>query len=167
MNVQLLDPQHTKIDPREFRNTMGRFATGVTIITTEHNGSIHGMTANAFLSVSLEPPLVLISVDNRAKLHGLVAASGRYGVSFLAADQEAFSNHFAGRSQEGLTIPFVERHGLPVIEGAVGHIITRVIETVPAGDHTLYVGQVEYLAWRDDEPLLFYAGKYGHIQTRN
>lgn len=166
MDAQRLETKPKNIDPREFRNTMGRFATGVTIITTEHNGSIHGMTANAFLSVSLEPPLVLISIDNRAKLHQMLPNCGRYGVSFLAAGQEALSNHFAGRSQEGLEIPFVEHHGMPVIEGAVGHIVTRIVETVPVGDHTLYVGQVEYLAWCDDEPLLFYAGKYGDIQAR-
>ena len=72
------------IDPREFRNVLGRFATGVTVITTEFEDQVYGMTANAFMSVSLSPPLILISVDNRARLNGYLATSGRYGVSILA-----------------------------------------------------------------------------------
>jgi len=95
------------IDPRQFRNALGRFASGVTVITTEHEGRTHGMTANAFVSVSLDPPLVLVSVDNRAQMHQLLALAPRYGVSVLAEDQEMLSNHFAGRATEGLQIPFV------------------------------------------------------------
>jgi|SRR5581483_68520 flavin reductase (DIM6/NTAB) family NADH-FMN oxidoreductase RutF len=154
----------TLIDPREFRNTLGRFATGVTVITTEKDGQIHGMTANAFLSVSLDPPLVLVSVDNRANMHKLLPESKRYGVSILAHDQEALSNHFARRPVEGLKIPFVEKHGIPVLDGAVAQLVARVVAIHPAGDHTLYVGHVEHLEWRDEKPLLFFAGQYHHLK---
>jgi len=152
------------LDPREFRNTLGRFASGVTIITTEKDGQIHGMTANAFVSVSLNPPLVLVSVDNRAQMHQLLPQSQRYGVSILAADQEALSNHFARRPVEGLKIEFVEKHHVPVLDGAVAQIVARVVDMHPAGDHTLYIGQVEYLEWTDEQPLLFYAGKYQRMK---
>lgn len=152
------------IDPREFRNTLGRFATGVTVITTEKDGQIHGMTANAFVSVSLDPPLVLVSVDNRATMRKLLPETKRYGVSILAADQEPLSNHFARRPVEGLKIPFMERHGVPVLDGAVAQIVAHVAGMHTAGDHTLFIGHVEYLEWTDEKPLLFFAGQYHHLR---
>ncbi len=153
------------IDPRQFRDTLGHFASGVTVITTQHQGRAHGMTANAFASVSLNPPLVLVSVDNRAYIHRLLSLSRRYGVSILAEEQEALSNHFAGRVTEGLHIPLVTKYDMPVLDGAVAHLIARVVEAHPAGDHTLYLGQVEYIDRRDDKPLLFYAGKYRFLDV--
>ena len=89
-------------DSRQFRNALGRFSSGVTIVTTSHNGQAHGMTANAFVSVSIDPPLVLVSVDHRAAMHNFLPESKRYGVSILAERQEQLSNHFAGRTVEGL-----------------------------------------------------------------
>jgi len=151
------------IDPREFRNCLGRFATGVTVITTELDGQVHGMTANGFMSVSLEPPLVLISVGNKARLNSLLPQSGRYGISILSEVHEHFSRHFAGRPVEGLEIPFVRKKGVPVLEGAVASLVAQVVNVFPAGDHTLYLGQVEHLEWRDDRPLLFYSGKYHQL----
>jgi flavin reductase (DIM6/NTAB) family NADH-FMN oxidoreductase RutF len=159
---QAIDAVHA-ISAREFRNTLGRFASGVTVITTCHGDHTHGMTANAFLSVSLDPPLVLVSLDNRSRMHRLLSASLRYGVSVLAQDQEALSNHFAGRVVEGLNVPLVTVHDMPMLDGAVAHIIAGVVDVHPAGDHTLYIGQIEHLDWRDDKPLLFYAGKYGRL----
>lgn len=153
------------IDPREYRSTLGRFASGVTVITTEKDGQIHGMTANAFMSVSLDPPLVVVSVDNRATMHKLLPESKRYGVSILSADQEDISNHFARRPVEGLKIAFVEKHGVPMIDGAVAQIIARVVEMHKAGDHTLYLGQVEHLEWTDEKPLLFFTGQYHHLKV--
>jgi flavin reductase (DIM6/NTAB) family NADH-FMN oxidoreductase RutF len=152
-------------DSRQFRNALGRFASGVTVITTQHEGHTHGMTANAFVSVSLDPPLVLVSLDNRAHMHWLLPMSQRYGVSILSVDQEALSDHFAGRTQEGLRIPFVTRHGMALVDGALAHLVARVVQVHPAGDHTVYVGHVEYIAWRDDRPLLFYAGQYRQLQV--
>jgi flavin reductase (DIM6/NTAB) family NADH-FMN oxidoreductase RutF len=154
------------IDPREFRHTLGRFATGVTIVTTEAEGQVHGMTANAFVSVSLDPPLVMVSVDNRARMINYLTASQRYGVSILAENHEPFSNHFAGHPVAGLEIPLVKKHGMALLDGAVGHLVTSVVQTILAGDHTLYVGQVEYLWWQDERPLLFYAGRYRKLNRR-
>ena len=153
------------IEPREFRNVLGRFASGVTIVTVELEGEIHGMTANAFMSVSLEPPLVLVSVNRRAHIHHLLANSGCYGVSILSVDQQELSNHFAGRQVEGLTVSFVRKYNVPVVDGAVAHLIARVVDQHAAGDHTLYIGQVEYLDCRDGQPLLFYAGKYRQLDA--
>ncbi|MBI3243633.1 MAG: flavin reductase family protein [Chloroflexi bacterium] len=151
------------INPREFRNALGRFASGVTIITTEYEGQAHGMTANAFVSVSLNPPLVLASVDHRAHLHRLLPLSGRYGVSILAEDQQPLSDHFAGRKVERLEVSFIRKHEMPLIGNAAAHLVARLVEAHPAGDHTLYIGQVEFLEWREARPLLFYSGQYRQL----
>jgi flavin reductase (DIM6/NTAB) family NADH-FMN oxidoreductase RutF len=153
------------IDAREFRNTLGRFASGVTVITTQHEEHTHGMTANAFVSVSLDPPLILVSIDNRANMHRLLSVGNRYGVSVLAEDQESLSNHFAGRTLEGLLIPFITKHEMPLLDGAVAHLVARVVDIHPTGDHSLYIGQVEYLDWREGKPLLFFAGNYQQLSA--
>lgn len=152
------------ITPRAFRDALGRFATGVTVITTESAGQIYGMTANAFMAVSLDPPLVLVSVDHRANMHKRLQEAKRYGISILAHHQADLSNHFARRPVEGLKIPFVEKHGVPVLDGAVAQIIAHIVAIHPAGDHTLYIGQVEHLEWTDEQPLLFFAGQYHHLK---
>lgn len=154
-----------KIDPFEFRRALGRFASGITVITTVHEDKVHGMTANAFVSVSLDPPLVLISVDNRAKMNRVLPKSGRYGISVLSAEQEDLSQHFAGRPKEGLEVPFVWRKEMPLLEGALAHLVCRVVDIHPAGDHTLYIGQVEYLDYTNGDPLLFYTGTYRCLEV--
>lgn len=155
-----------EIAPHEFRETLGRFASGITVVTTVHEGEVHGMTANAFVSVSLAPPLVLVSVDNRANMHEILPKSGRYGVSILAEEQQAISQQFAGRPQGDLEVPFIWCEGLPLIKGSVAHLVCRVVEAHPAGDHTLYIGRVEYLDYQDEAPLLFYTGKYQNLDVQ-
>ena len=165
MGQEVLIQAEQTFDTRQFRNALGRFASGVTVVTTCHEGRTHGMTANAFVSVSLVPPLVLVSIDNRAFLHRVLPESGRYGVSVLAEDQEVLSNHFAGRTVDGLHIRFAERHGMPLLEGAVAWFVVQVIDAHPAGDHTLYIGQVEHFEAGDGRPLLFYGGKYQQLRS--
>jgi flavin reductase (DIM6/NTAB) family NADH-FMN oxidoreductase RutF len=148
---------------REFRDALGQFASGVTVVTAVENGKIHGMTANAFVSVSLDPPLVLVSLDNRSKLHRILSGAKRYGVSVLAEDQRVLSDHFAGRTTEGVHVRFVSRVGTPLVEGAVAYFVVRVVDAHLAGDHTLYIGTVEHFESRDDKPLLFYAGRYQRL----
>lgn len=148
---------------RELRNTLGRFATGVTIVSALENGKTHGMTANAFVSVSLNPPLVLVSLDNRSHMHRILPSAGRYGISVLAEDQRALSEHFAGRPTEDVHVDFVSRADTPLVDGAVACFVVRVIDVHSAGDHTLYIGQVEYFESRNDKPLVFYAGNYQQL----
>jgi flavin reductase (DIM6/NTAB) family NADH-FMN oxidoreductase RutF len=148
-------------DSHLFRQALGRFATGVTVITTMDEGSVHGMTANAFCSVSLEPPLVLISVGKHNHMHRFLAQSRHYAVSILSKDQEELARHFAGQSQDGLLVPFVWHEGYPFIKGAIAYVTCRVIDMHPAGDHTLYIGRVEHLSSAEEHaPLLYYGGKY-------
>lgn len=158
--------EQIQVDPHEFRRALGRFASGVTVVTTMHEGSTYGMTANAFVSVSLEPPLVLVSVDNRSHMHKILPDSKRYGVSILSDKQVDLSKHFAGRQRAGLEIPFVWQHDTPLIGGAVAHLVCRVVDEHLAGDHTLYIGQVEYLDYGDGAPLLFYTGTYRNLEVQ-
>lgn len=150
-------------DTRQYRHALGRFASGVTVITTRFDDRPHGMTANAFLSVSLDPPLVLVSVDHRATMHRILRATGRYGVSVLAEGQENLSNHFAGRTIDGLHIRFVERLGVPLLEGALAYFVVEATDAHNAGDHTLYIGRVEHFEAREGKPLLFYRGEYQQL----
>jgi flavin reductase (DIM6/NTAB) family NADH-FMN oxidoreductase RutF len=112
------------------------------------------------MSVSLDPPLVVVSIGNQARLNHLLPRSMRYGVSFLREGDEIFSRHFAGRPVEGLQVPFVRKKDMPVLDGAIGCVVARVVDIHPAGDHTFYIGQVEYLEAHAARPLLFFAGQY-------
>jgi flavin reductase (DIM6/NTAB) family NADH-FMN oxidoreductase RutF len=152
-----------QFDARKFRHALGRFASGVTVITVEHQGRPHGMTANSFVSVSLSPPLILVSLDNRSFMHSVLRGIGRFGISVLGQDQEPLSNHFAGRIVPDLHVRFTRRGGIPMIEGSVAYFVVRLEDVHPAGDHTLYISRVEEFEWNDERPLLFYAGQYRHL----
>jgi flavin reductase (DIM6/NTAB) family NADH-FMN oxidoreductase RutF len=150
-------------DLRKFRHALGRFASGVAVITIEYEGRPHGMTVNSFVSVSLDPPLVLVSLDHRSYLHRILPDAARYGVSVLAEDQQHLSNHFAGRPAGDLPIHFLHRHGMPLLEGAVAFFVVQLIDVHAAGDHSLYIGRVEHFEWHDDKPLLFFGGRYRQL----
>lgn len=151
------------IAPHEFRQTLGRFASGVTVVTAQHGQEKRGMTANAFVSVSLEPPLILVSVAKTAHMHAVLEQVDRFGVSVLAAGQRTISHHFAGRPDAGLDVPWLDHEGLPLIGGAVAQLVCRKAQTLPGGDHTLYVGEVEYSRYTDDDPLLYFRGQYHEL----
>lgn len=158
--------EQTEINPRELRNALGHFPSGITVVTTVHEGVTYGMTANSFVSVSLEPPLVLVAADNRTKFHEKALESCRYGVSVLSEEQGPLSDHFAGRKlKEDVEIPFVWQDGMPLLDGAVAHFVCRVVDAHPAGDHTLHIARVEYLNYQDGNPLLFYTGDYGNLEV--
>jgi flavin reductase (DIM6/NTAB) family NADH-FMN oxidoreductase RutF len=153
----------SSIDPMLFRTTMSCFITGVTVITTAAVDQVYGITANAFLSVSLDPPLVLVSVNKQGRMHQHLLDSGYYGVSILSEQQETLSRHFSGRPVDGLEPTFTWVQSVPLLTNAVAYIVAHVVEAHPAGDHTLFLGHVEYLAHTGRSPLLFSRGNYGQI----
>lgn len=150
------------MDDRLFRDAMGKFATGVTVLLTENEGEIHGMTANGFLSVSLDPKLVVISIGHKAKFLEKVTQAGNYTVNILAEDQEAYSRHFAGRPDG--EVQFDQLANLPVLNGVVAQVACEVVATHVEGDHTLFIGKVIDLNVEDRNPLLFYSGKYRQLK---
>jgi flavin reductase (DIM6/NTAB) family NADH-FMN oxidoreductase RutF len=147
----------------EFRRTLGMFATGVTVITTRAAEQIHGMTANAFMSVSLQPPLIVISVDRRARMNALLREGVRFGVSVLEEGQSVLSDRFAGRVTEGPEPEFELVHDAPLVEGALAHLVARIVRSYWGGDHSLFLGRVEYVRYGEGTPLLFHGGGYGRV----
>ena len=157
----------TALTAREFRNALGQFATGVTVVTVEREpGSVFGMTANAFTSVSLNPMLILVCVEERAKILPLLHKHKRFGVSVLKQDQRALSEYFAQNPEAEHRLAVRYRwtsEGVPVLEDTVVQLSCSVIAAHVAGDHTILVGKVEDAEIRGGEPLLFFRGEYRHI----
>ena len=156
----------TALDTGLFRKVMGRFATGVTVITAEAEGGVRGMTANAFMSGSLAPPLCIISVATKAKLHNALTAGRTFGVSMLAQGQEAISRHFAGQAPADPDILFEHMHGVPVLANVCAALAAEIEARHDCGDHTIFVGRV--IGLRDDErpPLVFHGGKYATLHYK-
>ena len=152
------------IDPRALRDACGSFATGVTVVTTRTREGDHGMTVSAFMSVSLDPPLICVSLGRRSKMAGKMRDSRRFAVNILEEKMQALALHFAGRPDEKLTDLFEERRGLPVLRDAAALLVADVVEEIEAGDHILLLGQVRYLE-RDPEaaPLVYHVGQFGGL----
>ncbi|MBY6091946.1 flavin reductase family protein [Pseudooceanicola sp. 502str34] len=155
------------IAPKEFRTACSRFATGVTIITTTDGTTRAGLTANSFSSVSVEPPLVLWSLRLRSRARAVFERAGRFAVNVLAAEQEHLARHFArghddpfhGLALEGPARAIAgDAAQLPLIPGALAQLTCRTDQIVTAGDHLIFIGEVEALTQRPGAPLLFYAG---------
>jgi len=145
---------------------MGCFATGVTIVTVDQDGDVHGMTANAFCSVSLDPVLVLVCVDQRARTHAHLHARKRFGINILRSDQQAVSEYYARSTEshqhaEEAGASFERTaHGTPVLRGGLAYLECRLHSTQQAGDHTIFIAEVEDVVVREGEPLLFFRGQY-------
>lgn len=150
------------MDDRLFRDAMGKFATGVTVLLTENEGEVHGMTANGFMSVSLDPKLVVISIGHKARFLEKVAASKTYTVNILASDQENYSRHFAGRPNEEIVFDRLAEQ--PVLKGAIAQVACDVVAEHIEGDHTLIIGKVRDIHVTDGDPLLFFGGQYRSLQ---
>jgi flavin reductase (DIM6/NTAB) family NADH-FMN oxidoreductase RutF len=148
------------MDDRQFRTAMGKFATGVTVIATDLDGDVHGMTANAFMSVSLDPKLIVISIGEKARILEKIKQSKTFSVNILAADQQELSMIFAGQLKEHREVEFDRLDGKPVLKGAVAQIACEVSTEHLEGDHTLFIGRVTDIHLEDAEPLIFYSGKY-------
>jgi flavin reductase (DIM6/NTAB) family NADH-FMN oxidoreductase RutF len=156
----------TPLDTGLFRRVMGRFATGVTVITAEAEGGVRGMTANAFMSGSLSPPLCIISVAGKAKLHNVLIESRNFGVSMLAQGQEAISRHFAGQASADPDVLFEHMNGVPVLANVCAALAAEIEARHDCGDHSIFVGRV--IGLRDDErpPLVFHGGKYATLHYK-
>ncbi len=152
-----------------FRSTMSLLASGVAVlsVTDPRTGQPRGMTANAVMSVSLAPPLIVASVRQRARLHAVVRAAGTYGVTVLGAAQEAQARRFAGLPvPAGETAPsFTEQGGVPVLDGGLAWMVAAVAAEHAAGDHTLFVGEVIALGTDqpDNPPLAFYRSAFTRL----
>jgi flavin reductase (DIM6/NTAB) family NADH-FMN oxidoreductase RutF len=153
-------------DERRFRHALGRFATGVVVISTGAGDGMHAMTANAFMSGSLKPPLIVVSVGHRARMHERLMSSAMFGVSVLSDAQESHSRHFAGEPQSRLAPRFAPVDGLPdvvLLEHAAARFAARMVDRHPCGDHTLFVGEVLVFSLDEHAPLIFFGGRYASV----
>jgi len=151
----------------EFRAVLGRFASGVTVLTArDTEGRDHGMTVSAFCSASLVPPLVLACIDRSADMYDVLRAATHFGISILAEEQEALARRFAelevGRF-DGIGYTRAES-GVVLLDDALGHMDCRRVDRYDAGDHAIYVGEVEWASSHKGMPLLYYRGGYTQLE---
>jgi flavin reductase len=158
--------QKPKIEPELFRRTMGAFATGVTLVTVEAGGPTHAMTANAFMSGSLEPPLCVISIAKRAHTHDMVRQAGRFGVNILGADQEDLALFFAGKKSLDVEARFRRVADTPLLQDCAARIAASVANECDCGDHTLFLGAILHMDVSDRPPLIYHRSAFGALATR-
>ncbi len=152
----------TAVDAGVFKKAMSRWASGVTVVTAEHNGVRHGITVSAFSSLSLDPPLALICIGKSAAVHDTIRKGERFVVNVLSDYQEALSNRFASKVDDrfdGVALR-TGKLGVPVLEGCLATIECRLHETLPGGDHTIFVGEVVNADIREGSPLMYFEGGY-------
>lgn len=155
------------IDPDLFRAVLGRFASGITVVTARgDDGTDHGMTISAFCSASLEPPLVLMCVAHDASTYDTLMRQDRFGVSMLSSTQEALSRRFADPDSERFEgIGYTRgESGVVLLDDALAHLECRTVQRHAAGDHTIFVGEVERAAAYSERPLLYYRGGYAQLE---
>jgi flavin reductase (DIM6/NTAB) family NADH-FMN oxidoreductase RutF len=150
------------IDEVRFRHVMGRFASGVTVVTTAYEGRLAGITVSSFTSLSLRPMLALVCIDRHAGSHEAVIAAGQFAVNILAEGQEYLSRRFASAEAEKFTPGTYELspRGLPLLNGALAQIECSLHSSLPGGDHTIFVGEVVAATCNEGRPLLYYRSGY-------
>jgi flavin reductase (DIM6/NTAB) family NADH-FMN oxidoreductase RutF len=148
----------------DFRKVLGRFASGVTVVTTCDGDQRFGITVNAFTSVSLDPPLILVCIEKKSYLHQVMLRNGYFAVNVLTEEQHALSTCFAGHSEARRNFCNAPSHtavtGAPVLDHSLGWLDCRIENVFPGGDHSIIVGRVHALGGSENRPLLYFRGKY-------
>jgi flavin reductase (DIM6/NTAB) family NADH-FMN oxidoreductase RutF len=157
------------IDSKKQRQILGHFATGVTVVTTDGEAGSHGMTANAFASLSLDPPLVMVAVDKRAMLLEVLKKNRCFAVNILRLDQEELSRRYATPGPKDFSDLNVTTAttGSPILVDAIAFLDCRVYDVLPGGDHEIFVGEILAGDHRGGEPLLYFAGNYGRLAEQD
>ena len=155
-------------DPQTFREAWSKFATGVSVVTTiEPDGSVHGMAANGITSVSLDPLLVLLCVGHNRNSYPLIKDSGRFCINILNEDQQDVGDYYARppeRRESDYRVPFTfTEGGSAALDGSLASMDCHVVTEHVAGDHTIFIAQVDEIHVNEGKPLLFFEGKWGHL----
>jgi flavin reductase (DIM6/NTAB) family NADH-FMN oxidoreductase RutF len=155
------------VDDAQFKLAMSHFASGVTVVTTEHEGKPYGMTVASFASLSLHPPLILVCIERLVKSHDAIAAAKKFAVNVLAADQVEISNRFATKLDDKFAGIATQpgRIGVPLIDGTLCAIECRVREQLPGGDHSIFVGEVVAVQMGEGSPLLYFRSGYRRLDA--
>jgi flavin reductase (DIM6/NTAB) family NADH-FMN oxidoreductase RutF len=158
------------ISAEDFKRALSRRASGVAVVTARNGERIHGMTVSAFTEVSLDPPLVLVCADKRSNTLPVIRAGGVFAINVLARDQQELSNRFAVKKDEDRRFDGLEfdrgRTGAPLLRGVAVNIDCRVVAEHDAGDHVLFLGEVQEVRSFDHDPLLYFRGAYGGFESR-
>ncbi len=160
------------VSAEQFRRTLRHWASGVSIVTTRRDGGLLGITVSSFASLSLDPPLVLICIDHKARSHAAIADQRAFGVNILRDDQQALSDLAAGRSGErGAWLEGVAHTravtGAPLLEDCLAWLDCALVAQHEGGDHTIYIGRVEGANASEGEPLLYHVGVYRRLRPRS
>ena len=154
------------VDEALFKLAMSHFASGVTVVTTEDEGTPYGMTVASFASLSLHPPLVLICIEKTVKSHEAIIRAAKFGVSMLSSEQSEISNRFASKKVEDRFAGVAWSRGelgMPLIDGAICAIECRVHSQLPGGDHTIFVGEVVTVRTHEASPLVYFRSGYRQL----
>ena len=154
------------IEPsNDLRTAASRFASGVTVVTTARDGDLHGMTASSFASVSLEPPLVLISLDKSSRTRGIVLEVGTFAINILSSEQETVARAFAVRGDKTFeSVPYhLDESGAPFLDEALASLSCLTVEVVAGGDHDVFIAEVIRVEARPGEPLLYFDRAYRRL----
>lgn len=152
------------IDDLKFRQAMGQFATGITIVSTAYEEDIIAMTVNAFMSISLQPKIVAVSIGEQASMYNILPKTNSFGVSILHENQKALSELFAKENEYGQEDMFIYKANIPVLEDCLTHLVCDVVKSVKVGDHTVYFGEVKDLEVFSKKPILYYGSDYRYLQ---
>ena len=152
------------MDDRLFRDAMGKFATGITVVTVDYENEIMGMTVNAFMSVSLDPKLIAISIDESASMYDILQETKKFGVSILTKNQKDLSMIFAKQIEEDREINFLQQDDIPVIEDSFVTLSCHVQDMIKAGDHMIFIAEVSEIVINEGEPLAYAESKYQSIK---
>ena len=155
------------LDPATFRSVLGRFASGITVVTVrDESGKDFGMTVSAFCSLSLEPPLVLCCIDERTFIHKVLASAPQFAVNILSAAQESISRRFAEHVEDRFDGIGYTRGvtGAALLDGALAYIECDLVDCHRSGDHTIYIGEVIAASAHPERPLLYYRGGYAQLE---
>jgi len=154
------------MDERLFRDAMGKFATGITVISMYDKDEPVGMTVNAFMSISLDPMLIAISIDESATMYDLFTVGALFGVSMLEESQKDLSQYFARQIDDVDGLSFRDQSGVPVIDDSLANLTCKIINAVEAGDHTIYIAEVNDITVYDGEPLIYYSSSYRYLKDQ-
>lgn len=153
------------MDERAFRDAMGKFTTGITIVSLkDKSGNRLGMTVNAFMSISLQPQLIAISIGENASMHPQLLETKTLGISILSEEQKVISMIFSKQKEKDREIPFIDIDGTPVIEDSLATLTCTVKKSIKAGDHTIFIAEVDHLNVNEGNPILYFGGNYRTIE---
>ena len=157
-------------DPHLFRQAWGKFATGVTVITTfQPDGEVHGMTANGICSVSLDPLLALVCAGHNTASYPFIKESKRFAINILKMEQLAIAQYFARPTEKktgDVEVSFtMSPHGGAIVDGSLAHMDCHAVAETVAGDHTIFIGEVDQIDVGSGDPLIFFEGKFGQLAS--